>query len=363
VSKRDIAVLLAKFRQADFFSLKDRYAAGGTDGETVAISISVDGRTKRVIDESGLQAGLPEMVESLEQAVDETAGTDKWIRHTSETWPALLAEHWNFRAQTEENRLLFESVVAHEETELVQKFLAAGAPVLAMDKNGMGPLVSAAENGDLRLVEQMTAGKDHLPSALLVSALHAAARSGSTEVLEFLLEHGADVNADATDEQDDETVLVDAVRSGKAEMVKVVLEQHPNVDAKGRDGQTALMISLQPRQPSAQTDAIVKLLMSAGANVNARANDGETPVFFTCYSPEVIKLLMQAGADLNAQNIGGLTPLMKCPPLGYLQALVDAGADLSVRNQYGETAEERFRSQGLLEQANLLEAAMRARQR
>lgn len=86
--------------------------------------------------------------------------------------------------------------MAHGRAELVHQFLAAGAPAFAMDKGGMGPLVSAAENGDLLLVKQMMAGKEHLPGALLACALRASARSGNTELLEFLQDNGADVNGE-----------------------------------------------------------------------------------------------------------------------------------------------------------------------
>lgn len=47
VNKRDVAMLLAIFRQADFFSLKDKYEMGASDLETVEISLTLDGHTKR----------------------------------------------------------------------------------------------------------------------------------------------------------------------------------------------------------------------------------------------------------------------------------------------------------------------------
>ncbi len=363
ISKQDLVTLLNKFRQANYFSLKDKYAMGATDMETVQISVTSDGQTKQVTDYSGLEVGMPEIVRGLEEAIDKTAGTDKWIEETPETWPALVAEHWGFKAQTEENILLVESVVARGSVELIERFLTAGAPTLAVDKRGMGPLVSVAENGDLPLAKRMLAGNEHPPAALLVSALSASARSGNTEMLEFLLGKGADVNGQGGDDEDSETVLMSAVQSGRAEMVRAVLEQHPIIDAKDRNGATALMRSMQLRDREAQTELIVNLLISAGANVNARQNDGQTPLFSACGFEKAVKPLVQAGADVNAQDIGGRTALMLCTRREYLQALVEAGADLTIRNSYGETAAEQFRSESLKEEADFLDGALKARQR
>ncbi len=80
ISKQQVAALLERFRQADYFSLNDKYEMGATDLPTVITSITIDGQTKTVTDYAGIEVGMPEVVERLEKAVDTTAGTDKWIR-------------------------------------------------------------------------------------------------------------------------------------------------------------------------------------------------------------------------------------------------------------------------------------------
>lgn len=365
LTRRDVVMLLDKFRQADFFSLKNEYSAGGSDGETINISLWVDGITKKVTDYGGLEAGMPEVVRGLEDAIDQTAGVDRWTAGNAETWPALLSEKWDFKAQSKENRQLFQSVIAHQSADLIQQFLAAGAPALAMDENGMGPLVSAAEAGDLHLVKQMMRDKGHLPSVLLNSALSASARSGNAEMVELFLSRGADVNWHPPHEdgraRGEDTVLVSAIESGDADTVRAVLEQHPVIEAKDQNGATALMRSLWPHWGGSATTSIVELLIIAGANVNARDNDGQTPIFQACQSPQSVDVLLRAGANLNSQDIGGRTPLMKCTDRGYQRSLIEAGADLSIRNQEGQTAAEQARSYGFTDEADFLEAAMKAR--
>jgi len=80
VSSDAVAELLAAFRRADFFSLKEQYAAAITDFPSFTVSIEVDGQRKSVRDYLGLSVGMPEAVADLEEAFDRLAGTDKWLR-------------------------------------------------------------------------------------------------------------------------------------------------------------------------------------------------------------------------------------------------------------------------------------------
>ena len=57
----------------------------------------------------------------------------------------------------------------------------------------------------------------------------------------------------------------------------------------------------------------------------------------------------------------GNTPLMSLTDTKALRALLEAGADPTLRNRQGKTAGEQFRAWGLKEQADLLDAAARAR--
>jgi hypothetical protein len=56
-----------------------------TDNSTCMTSIEFDGRHKSVKDYVGFTAGMPEIVMRLEEKIDQTAGTEKWIRETNAT--------------------------------------------------------------------------------------------------------------------------------------------------------------------------------------------------------------------------------------------------------------------------------------
>lgn len=79
--------LVAKFRAADYFSLRDSYAAQITDNPTYTTSISFDGRKKIVSDYVGSSVGMPHAVTGLEDAIDAAAGTKRWISGTKNVCP------------------------------------------------------------------------------------------------------------------------------------------------------------------------------------------------------------------------------------------------------------------------------------
>jgi hypothetical protein len=134
ISKDAVINLVNEFRQADYFSLKNRYAEDGMSDRTgITTSIEFDGNRKQVFDYVGLSAGLPDVVKTLEAAINQTSGTAKWLKETDETWPSLVAENWNFGARTEENCTLLTSVVNKGSSELRQNFIANGAPTDLLD--------------------------------------------------------------------------------------------------------------------------------------------------------------------------------------------------------------------------------------
>ena len=73
ISRQQVEDLLEKFREADYFSLKDKYELPATDLETIRTSLTIDDKTKQVTDYGGLEVGMPEAVTALEIAMDEAA--------------------------------------------------------------------------------------------------------------------------------------------------------------------------------------------------------------------------------------------------------------------------------------------------
>ena len=72
--------LVNAFKEADYFNLFDRYDVGFTDLPTYITSITFDDKTKSVLDYGGVGAGMPEIVDSLENSIDRLAGPKVWVQ-------------------------------------------------------------------------------------------------------------------------------------------------------------------------------------------------------------------------------------------------------------------------------------------
>jgi ankyrin repeat protein len=122
----------------------------------------------------------------------------------------------------------------------VQSALAQGANPNFKGKGGFTPIVIAARNGYLEIVQYLMdhgAEMDKRDNSRKKSALLAAAFKSQNEVAEYLLAHGADINAQAINGF---TPLHDAAWVGDYQLVKLLVERGARTDIKNNDGQTAL---------------------------------------------------------------------------------------------------------------------------
>jgi hypothetical protein len=72
--------LVRQFEKAKFFAAGDKYIAEVTDNPTYTLTLSVGGKAKTVTDYVGEQVGMPVVITDLENAVDEAAGTERWVK-------------------------------------------------------------------------------------------------------------------------------------------------------------------------------------------------------------------------------------------------------------------------------------------
>ena len=363
ISQQGMDALVAEFRKANYFSLKDSYVALITDNPAYTTSIEFDGRKKSVKDYVGFKAGMPVVANILEEAFDQISGTEKWVKGNDQTGPALIAEKWDFKADTDDNRALFASVVSHGLDSLIQLFVSKGAPGVSMTNKGASALVSAAEQGNLGLVKTLLSGESKPSEAVLSCALGSAAKSGNLGLVQYLSDRRADVNGPPCGQYSKMTVLMNAVQSGKAEIVQEILTYHPDVNAKDERGFSALAHFLQYAPQESDMAKILDLLVSSGADVNSRDAQQETPIFYACQNQhlESIRALAKAGADLNAKGQYGETAIMSCFGNRGIQALIDAGADVSIQNSRGQTAAEAALQMGAKDKADLLDTASKAK--
>ena len=164
-------------------------------------------------------------------------------------------------------------------------------------------LVAASAKGHVNIVQLLLeSGADvnlkNEHSLDYGTALEAASAQGHANIVQLLLESGADVNLEC-ESRHYLSALVTASAEGHASIVQLLLESGANVNFKNEhslDYGTALVAA------SAEGHAnIVQLLLESGADVNLRASRGYTPLQAACNNGRisVLPYLLKAGAGVN----------------------------------------------------------------
>lgn len=229
--------------------------------------------------------------------------------------------------------------------DVVRLLLAHGADVDAKDYDGETALVSALQRGRTEVVlELLREGADPnakgrgagytsalemavswrnvlAVSALLAkgadvnqygaSALGLAAKAGLTQIVQILVDGGANVHgADGWGK----TALHYAAASGHTDIAGMLLVSGADVDAGDQSGATPLMTALAKGQ-----SAVVSTLLTYGADVNVRDNSGKTALSIAAEAGQepMVELLLAHGADPNSRDNDGNTPLVYADQGGH----------------------------------------------
>ena len=167
--------------------------------------------------------------------------------------------------------------------------------------------------------------------------IQAAAKRGSVEFFDYLVQHGADFSA--VDSQGDTILHYAAVSNKTVDLLEHLRESGFDLRVKNKTGATPLMQAILSRNhmtaeylienmddindtdDNGQTALhylcvrdgspyiLIKALLIKGANVNARDNKGKTPLhLLDIESNETIKLLLDNGADKHAKDNNGKVP-------------------------------------------------------
>jgi len=153
--------LLRRFEEIRFFELKEKYFETCTDMPTAIISISVDGRSKEVSNYyggcEGAKTGPQVDLAKLAQKIDETAGTDRWIKCDFDCMKGLVQTGLNVSAQAPDGDTPLSKAVQQRDLKKVQLLLDAGAQVNTAVAQGYTPLMWAAIEDDLEIVQELLA--------------------------------------------------------------------------------------------------------------------------------------------------------------------------------------------------------------
>ena len=262
---------------------------------------------------------------SVTAAADDQQLVEAAKRNDTAAIRVLLAERVDVNIPEVDGTTALHWAVHHDDPDLVDQLLRAGARVSAQNRYGIEPLSIACLNGNAVIVDALLeAGADPDSSQPEgETALMTAARSGSLDVVELLIARGADVKAKET--WRGQTATMWAAAEGHAAVVRLLASRGADIHARSTFPEVA-----PGRGPGRRRDApegltpvlfavrhghidTVMALLDAGADVNETSPSGYSLLHLAILNAhfELAAVLLDRGGDPNAAGPlpGGLTPL------------------------------------------------------
>lgn len=317
--------LVEQFRKAGFFGLKDEYFAQITDHPTYVITIDTGHGSKQIVDYSGRRVGMPAVVTELENAVDEAAGTARWISGGEGLVEWLSARDFDFSSN--EAAILAINGLQQADDHTLVAMVERGLP--------LGRQPTGSDGGPLGA--QMLEGSLRFGKPLLFQALAQAGwldRIGRSRAGEIVAEQAGGCSPE----------LIDAAAAAGVPMD----EPAPVEPGDDEGGKTALarLAGSYACADDAQKVSAARRLLAHGADPNRRDIAGETAIYGV-ESVELLELLLANGADATVKDNEGLSAVFSTWTDELVLRLLKAGASPEGHYFDGLTLREQARHRPL----------------
>jgi len=253
--------------------------------------------------------------------------------------------------------------------------------LIATDESGNSALMFAAQNGHLTIIKTIVTllefnakSQINMQNAYGHTALYIAAQNGHDQIVNYLLQMGAD--PDIGDNNYQVIPLITAVHNGHALVIQKLLEFAKNNISYSptmlnsaliqavKNGRAAVIQSLLPFTTNPENNSypttmltttnliqtvknkhsvIVEMLIDAGANINSKDNEGLSALMWAVKANnfKMVQYLVKKGIDPNRTDNNGNSALIFAinQDNGQIsQFLLENGIDITITNNLGKNA-------------------------
>ena len=216
----------------------------------------------------------------------------------------LLESKYGLQLATSEDgwsMIPMEMALVHGHVELTELFLNWNNKALLASEPGSvaGALTLAAHFGQPMIADMLLARHPEACSSDFrnYTALHHAAYSGSVETVKVILGYPAGSSTLEARDKSGNTPLMGAADRGQAEIVEYLLQKGANINAKNNDEKTALHLACE-----GDLDQVINILIrsESGIDIEAKDSDDRTAlaVAIEWQASEATTLLLGAGAHI-----------------------------------------------------------------
>ncbi|KAM9778884.1 kinase D-interacting substrate of 220 kDa B isoform 1-T1 [Syngnathus typhle] len=221
--------------------------------------------------------------------------------------------------------------------EIVQELIRRGANVNLDDVDCWSALISAAKEGHVEVAKELLENSAYIEHRDVGgwTALMWASYKGRVDVAQLLLEQGA--NPNTTGQQYSVYPIIWASGRGHADVVKLLLDSGAKVNCSDKYGTTSLIWAAR----KGHLDCVMHLLEN-GADVDQDGANSMTALIVAVKGgfTNVVKELLKRNPNVNMTDKDGNTALMIAAKEGYteiVQDLLDAGTYVNIPDRSGDT--------------------------
>ena len=244
-----VAGLLARAQHIQFFEMRDAYreiqnpdgtVTSVTDLPTKFVSVTVNGRTKKVED----YLAAPDSLAEFEREIDIAANTKRWVFLDEDALEGLARSGWP--AASDEGAALLKQAIERDDVAIARRLIELGSDLDGPADNRLPPLLSARSGSMVDLLVKAGANPNERPIGRVAAQTALMTTSyKDASVAAALLKAGSRVD----DVDDGRTALWYAACAGNWRVVTVLLGAGAN--PKGSTAMTAADCTRQARQSEA----------------------------------------------------------------------------------------------------------------